>query len=65
LISKNFFLTFQDHERIRGGLYFIKTIPRDENWKVRRDILANYEPKSAEEVKTSGFTRIIVFLELS
>lgn len=39
----------QDHERIRGGLYFIQTIPRDENWKVRRDILASYEPKKAED----------------
>ena len=35
----------QDHERIRGGLYFIQSIPRDENWKVCRDILVNYEPK--------------------
>ena len=35
----------QDHERIRGGLYFIQSIPRDENWKVRRDVLVNYEPK--------------------
>jgi hypothetical protein len=42
---------YQDHERIRGGLYFIKNIPRDENWKVRRDVLSTYEPKSAEEVK--------------
>ena len=39
----------QDHERIRGGLYFIQNIPRDENWKVRRDILAEYEPKKAED----------------
>ena len=34
----------QDHERIRGGLFFIQNIPRDENWKVRRDILAAYDP---------------------
>ena len=39
----------QDHERIRGGLYFIQAIPRDENWKVRRDILQSYEPKKAED----------------
>lgn len=39
----------QDHERIRGGLYFIQAIPRDENWKVRRDILQTYEPKKPEE----------------
>ena len=34
----------EDHERIRGGLYFIQNIPRDENWKIRRDILTAYEP---------------------
>ncbi len=39
----------QDHERIRGGLYFIQNIPRDENWKVRRDILAAYEPQKSED----------------
>ena len=39
----------QDHERIRGGLYFIQAIPRDENWKVRRDILQSYEPKKPED----------------
>ena len=39
----------QDHERIRGGLYFIKDIPRDENWKVRRDILAAYQPRTADQ----------------
>lgn len=27
----------QDHERLRGGLYYIKNIPRDENWKVTKD----------------------------
>ena len=37
----------QDHERIRGGLYFIQNIPRDENWKVRRDILAAYDPNKS------------------
>eukprot|EP00095_Tigriopus_kingsejongensis_P001553 maker-scaffold137_size321222-snap-gene-0.10 protein:Tk01553 transcript:maker-scaffold137_size321222-snap-gene-0.10-mRNA-1 annotation:"4-coumarate-- ligase-like" len=40
----------QDHERIRGGLYFIQNIPRDENWKVLRDVLQNYEPLSTEEI---------------
>lgn len=39
----------QDHERIRGGLYFIQSIPRDENWKVRRDILLAFEPKKPED----------------
>ena len=39
----------QDHERIRGGLYFIQAIPRDENWKIRRDILQSYEPKKPED----------------
>ena len=34
----------QDHERIRGGLFFIQNIPRDENWKVRKDILSAYDP---------------------
>jgi len=39
----------QDHERIRGGLYFIQSIPRDENWKVRKDLLQAYEPKKTED----------------
>ena len=43
------FFQLQDHERIRGGLYFIQNIPRDENWKVRRDVLAVFEPKKAED----------------
>ena len=47
-ILANLFL-LQDHERIRGGLYFIQNIPRDENWKVRRDVLAEFEPKKAED----------------
>ena len=47
-ILGNFF-QLQDHERIRGGLYFIQNIPRDENWKVRRDVLAEFEPKKAED----------------
>ena len=41
----------EDHERIRGGLYFVQDIPRDENWKVRRDVLVAYQPKTTEEVK--------------
>ena len=40
----------QDHERIRGGLYFVQEIPRDENWKVRRDVLVEYQPKTVDEV---------------
>jgi hypothetical protein len=47
-VLANFF-QLQDHERIRGGLYFIQAIPRDENWKVRRDVLAVFEPKKAED----------------
>ncbi len=39
----------QDHERIRGGLYFVESIPRDENWKVRRDVLLAFEPKQPED----------------
>ena len=45
----------QDHERIRGGLFFVQSIPRDENWKVLKDILKNYEPVSSEEVKVESF----------
>ena len=39
----------QDHERIRGGLFFIQSIPRDENWKVQREILVAYQPKKPED----------------
>ena len=39
----------QDHERIRGGLYFLESIPRDENWKVLKDALKEY--KSIKEEK--------------
>ena len=47
----------QDHERLRGGLYYIQHIPRDENWKVVKSVLqaiippAKYED-SAEKVET-------------
>ena len=41
----------QDHERIRGGLYFLESIPRDENWKVLKDALKEY--KSIKE-ETEG-----------
>jgi len=34
----------QDHERLRGGLFFIQHIPRDENWKVVRSILQTFAP---------------------
>ena len=40
----------QDQERIRGGLYFIESIPRDENWKVLKDLLKEYTPLGEEEV---------------
>ena len=33
----------QDHERIRGGLFFLESIPRDENWKVLKDALKEYK----------------------
>ena len=39
----------QDHERIRGGLYFVQNIPRDENWKVLKDVLKSYNPSLAYE----------------
>ena len=34
----------QDHERLRGGLFYIKSIPRDENWKVMKSVLQNFVP---------------------
>ena len=34
----------QDHERLRGGLYYIPQIPRDENWKVAKLLLQQFEP---------------------
>jgi len=34
----------QDHERLRGGLYYIPQIPRDENWKVAKLLLEQFEP---------------------
>ncbi len=30
-------------------MYFIQSIPRDENWKPRRDVLAAFEPKKPED----------------
>jgi len=36
----------QDHERLRGGLYYIPQIPRDENWKVAKLLLQQFEPPS-------------------
>ena len=33
----------QDHERIRGGLFFLESIPRDENWKVLKEALKEYK----------------------
>ena len=43
------FLSCQDHERIRGGLYFVESIPRDENWKVLKGALKEYKPRKGEE----------------
>ena len=47
----------EDHERIRGGLFFVQDIPRDENWKIRRNVLVAYQPKTTEEV---NFYNILV-----
>jgi len=38
----------QDHERLRGGLHQVQCIPRDENWKVARDLLASFEPPASQ-----------------
>ena len=47
----------EDHERIRGGLFFVQDIPRDENWKIRRNVLVAFQPKTTEEV---NFYNILV-----
>jgi len=47
----------QDHERIRGGLFFIQAIPRDENWKVRRDVLVDFKPRTTEEINQDDAAR--------
>ena len=47
----------QDHERIRGGLYFLESIPRDENWKVLKDALKEY--KSIKEEKEEEEEEVI------
>ena len=39
----------QDHERLRGGLYYIPQIPRDENWKVAKLLLQQFEPPEKGE----------------
>jgi len=39
----------QDHERLRGGLYYIQNIPRDENWKVLKSVLQNFVPPTKYE----------------
>ena len=39
----------QDHERLRGGLYYIQHIPRDENWKVVKSVLQAVTPPSKYE----------------
>lgn len=43
----------QDHERIRGGLFFIENIPRDENGKILKNVLQGYKPQLAYEVTKS------------
>jgi len=39
----------QDHERLRGGLFYIQNIPRDENWKVMKNVLEKFVPPSRYE----------------
>jgi len=39
-----------DHERIRGGLYFIQSIPRDENWKPEGMFWRLLNPKNQRNV---------------
>jgi len=39
----------QDHERLRGGLFYIQNIPRDENWKVMKTVLEKFVPPSRYE----------------
>ena len=39
----------QDHERLRGGLYYIQHIPRDENWKVVKSVLQAVSPPEKHE----------------
>ena len=34
----------EDHERLRGGLHYIQHIPRDENWKVVKEVLQKFVP---------------------
>lgn len=36
---KSLFFRLKDEERIRGGLYFVQGIPRDENWKASENII--------------------------
>ncbi len=38
----------KDEERIRGGLYFVQTIPRDENGKILKPLLKSYQPMGTE-----------------
>merc|ERR1719369_1760013 len=44
----------QDHERLRGGLHYIQHIPRDENWKVVREVLQKFVPPLKEKGESEG-----------
>ncbi len=41
---KSLFFRLKDEERIRGGLYFVQGIPRDENWKASENIIFLKKP---------------------
>merc|ERR1712110_639541 len=41
----------QDHERLRGGLFYIQNIPRDENWKVLKSVLQKFVPPLKGEME--------------
>lgn len=46
----------QDHERLRGGLYYIQNIPRDENWKVLKSVLQKFVPPLKGEMEALAET---------
>ena len=50
----------QDHERLRGGLYYIQNIPRDENWKVLKSVLQKFVPPV--KVTTNRSVTILYFI---
>jgi len=44
----------QDHERLRGGLYYIPQVPRDENWKVAKLLLEQFVPPARSQDSSGG-----------